>query len=88
MSTSHKRKGHWGYSSLFGSRAALKVIILDQPEESPVGSQSTSTSSKNSRFKSGPAARLRRNGSKVLSLLGIRRYKGETLVGASIFTIC
>ncbi|MCJ1473352.1 hypothetical protein MMC13_002003 [Lambiella insularis] len=75
MSASHKAKGHWGYSSLFGSRGGHKVVFLDHPEVSPVSSQSTGFGSKESQSKSGPAARFRRSGSKVLSLFGIRRNK-------------
>ncbi|MCJ1294195.1 hypothetical protein MMC34_005752 [Xylographa carneopallida] len=78
MNASQKRKGRWGYSSLFGSRIATKVIVLDQPLDGPSSLHSTTrTSSRGSGPKPGPTARFRQRGSKVLSMLGIRQSKAS-----------
>ncbi|MCJ1395048.1 hypothetical protein MMC18_007929 [Xylographa bjoerkii] len=78
MNASQKRKGRWAYSSLFGSRVANKIIILDQPLNGPTSPHSTTrTSSRGSGSKPGPTARFRQRGSKVLSMLGIRQSKAS-----------
>ena len=78
MNQSHKRKGRWGYSSLFGSKAASKVIVLDAPYEAATNPGSlASTNNTRTHSKSGPVARIRRGGSKVLYKLGLRSNKGS-----------
>ena len=77
MNASQKRKGRWGYTSLFGSRAASKVIILDRPPPTFPKTTSTTDMSRDSHQNSGAAAKFRRRGSKVLSILGFRPTKGE-----------
>ena len=80
MNHSQKREGRWCYSSLFGSRAASKLIVLDGLQEAATSPGSLArTNSRGTHSKSGPVARIRRGGSKVLYKLGLRSNKGSII---------
>ena len=80
-----KRKWRWSSKSLFGSKASSKVIILehaslntpsDAREHSAVHMSLDGCSAEDVRHMMGVGARVRRNGSKLLSIVGLRRSSG------------
>ena len=75
-SKGQKRKGRWGYSSLFGSKGTSKLIILENTavQDTAELRYVDLTDAENSKL--GPKARFRRSSSKVLSMLGLRSNRG------------
>lgn len=80
-----KRKWRWGSKSLFGSRASNKVIVLehasintqsDPREHSAVHLSLDGCSAEDVRYIMGVGAKMRRNGSKLLSIVGLQRSSG------------
>lgn len=93
MLRSQKRKSRWGSKGLFGSKAAKKLGVFERSKDGQEdeisrrdGVVSTSLdgcSIEDNPPKNAAAARFRRNGSKVLSLLGLRQNSGKVLVHAT-----
>jgi len=75
LNQGQKRKGRWGYSSLFSSRGNSKFLVLENPLEDRASLQPAATA-EGLHLKIGAAARFRRSGSRVLSVLGLRSNRG------------
>ena len=80
-----KRKWRWSSKSLFGSKASNKVIILehaslntlaDARELSAIHMSLDGCSAEDVRHMMGVGAKMRRNGSKLLSIVGLQRSSG------------
>lgn len=93
MLRSQKRKSRWGSKGLFGSKPAKKLGVFERSNDGQEDARSKhnviiNMSLDGGSIEDGPpkdtaAARFRRNGSKVLSILGLRQNSGEALVHAS-----
>ena len=80
-----KRKWRWSSKSLFGSRASNKVIVLehaslhtlpDPREHNAVHMSLDGCSAEDVRYMMSVGAKMRRNGSKLLSIVGLQRSSG------------
>ena len=93
MLRSQKRKSRWSSKGLFGSKAAKKLAAFERSKDDQEDGRSKQDGVINMSLdgcsiddgpsKNAAAARFRRNGSKVLSILGLRQNSGKALVHAS-----
>lgn len=93
MFRSQKRKSRWSSKGLFGSKAAKKLGVFERPHDVQEHARSKHNgvidmsldgcSIGDGTPKNTTAAKFRRNGSKVLSILGLRQHSGKALFYAS-----
>lgn len=96
MLRSQKRKSRWSSKGLFGSKAAKKLGVFERPNDGQESARSKHNalidmsldgcSIEDAPPKNTTAARFRRNGSKVLSILGLKQNGGKALVYASFLS--
>ena len=93
MLRGQKRKSRWSSKGLFGSKAAKKIHVFERLKDGDEDGRSkhngvVTMSLDGCSIDDGPpinaaAARFRRSGSKVLSILGLRHNSGKLLICAS-----
>ena len=85
MFSNQKRQGRWSYSGLFGARATNKIITIEYSHTNDPVVQDvhgevvdrTIDHDKDTSPKAGRGSRIRRSGSKMLSIIGFRHSIGE-----------
>lgn len=93
MLRSQKRKSRWSSKGLFGSKAVKKLGVFERPNDGQEHTRSKHNGAIDMSLdgcsiddvppKITTAARFRRNGSKVLSILGLKQNSGKALDCAS-----
>ena len=93
MLRSQKRKSRWSSKSLFGFKAANKIVVVERltdgnedgrPDANAVLNMSLDgCSTEDGHLRITAAEKFRRNGSKVLSILGWRQNSGKAIVSTT-----
>lgn len=83
-----KRKSRWSSKGFFGSKSPSKVVVMERSSSNnrnDIGDVSVGSSSNGLSGKTGIRSRIRRSGSKVLSLLGWSKQSGESMSPVGVF---
>ena len=85
MPSNSKRKSRWSSKGLFGSKSPNKVVVVERSSSNNPnysGDVSLGSSSNDRGEKNGFRSRVRRSGSKVLSLLGLSKHSSESTLAS------
>ncbi len=85
MLSNSKRKSRWSSKGFFGSKNPNKVVVIERSSSNnrnDGGDFSPGSSSNDRVEKTGFRSRIRRSGSKVLSLLGLSRQSGKSALAS------